>query len=81
MIPTTGLAALPIISLADCSEPAALAPVIGRSCAEEGFIYVSDHGISQDLIDAAFSVAKHYFENAQPEDKVDLKNNLGFTAM
>lgn len=72
---------LPVISLASHVDISSLATELGRSCREEGFIYLADHGISQELIDKAFDISKRYFAHAQPEDKVDLTANTGYTAV
>ncbi|AAW44206.1 conserved hypothetical protein [Cryptococcus deneoformans JEC21] len=74
-------ASLPIISLAEHNSVDSLARALYDSCTQEGFIYVCDHEIQQDLIDQAFAISANYFTHARPEDKVDLKTNLGYTAV
>lgn len=74
-------ASLPIISLAEHNSVDSLARALYDSCTQEGFIYVCDHEIQQDLIDQAFTISANYFTHARPEDKVDLKTNLGYTAV
>jgi isopenicillin N synthase-like dioxygenase len=72
---------LPVISLAAHPDTASLAVELGRACHEEGFIYLSDHGIPAELTDEAFGISERYFADARPEDKVDLKENTGYTAV
>lgn len=72
---------LPVISLSDHKDIHDLSKALGDSCTKDGFLYVYSHGIPQDLIDLAFEVAGDYFANAQPGDKVDLQENLGYTAV
>ncbi|KIR64005.1 hypothetical protein I314_02788 [Cryptococcus bacillisporus CA1873] len=74
-------ASLPIISLAEHNTVNSLAKALYDSCTKEGFIYVCDHGIPQEVIDQAFAISADYFIHARPEDKVDLKTNLGYTAI
>ncbi|KAK1921093.1 hypothetical protein DB88DRAFT_122997 [Papiliotrema laurentii] len=75
------LPTLPVISLAAHPDTASLAVELGRACREEGFIYLSDHGIPAELTDEAFGISERYFADARPEDKVDLKENTGYTAV
>ena len=58
---------IPVIDLAGASslEPAeikAVAAAIHRACRETGFFYVSNHGVTQSLIDAQFVWAKRFFD-------------------
>ncbi|WWD05353.1 hypothetical protein V865_003426 [Kwoniella europaea PYCC6329] len=72
---------LPVISLRDHKSVESLAQQLNDVCTTEGFMYVKDHGIPQELIDKAFAIAGDYFANAGPQDKVELKDNIGYTAM
>jgi len=62
---------LPIVSLArldgSLDERKALAAEIQDAATKIGFMYISDHGVSQDVIEAAFDQAKEFF--ALPDDK------------
>jgi isopenicillin N synthase-like dioxygenase len=75
---------LPIISVAEHKSVHSLAKALYDSCTAEGFIYVCDHGIPQEVIDKAFGISAGYFDG-ELEDKVhlsvDIKNNTGYTAM
>lgn len=74
---------LPIISIAEHKTPESLANALYDSCTKEGFIYVSDHGIPQEVIDDAFALSARFFD-ADVADKmthtVDLADNTGYTA-
>ncbi|KPV77468.1 uncharacterized protein RHOBADRAFT_51317 [Rhodotorula graminis WP1] len=63
--------ALPIISLArlngSLDDRKALAAEIQDAAVNTGFMYIADHGVAQEVIDAAFDQAKQFF--AQPTDK------------
>jgi isopenicillin N synthase-like dioxygenase len=72
---------LPVISLSEHKTLESLAIALYSACTGEGFLYVSGHGIPQATIDEAFGVAQDYFLHARPEDKVDLKENTGYTAV
>ncbi|WVQ65293.1 uncharacterized protein L199_003469 [Kwoniella botswanensis] len=72
---------LPVISLGDHKSVQSLAQQLNDVCTTEGFMYVKDHGIPQELIDKAFAIAGDYFANTGPQDKVDLKDNIGYTAI
>ena len=61
--------AIPVIDLGPfrlggAEDRARVAAEIGRACETVGFLYVVDHGIPQDLIDAAFEQNRRFF--AQP---------------
>ena len=65
------LSDIPVIDFAPFLDgpPAARAEVaaaIGRACAEVGFFYLVNHGVSQALIDATFATAAQYYE--QPRE-------------
>lgn len=59
---------IPLISLADAS-PAALARAISDACQSAGFLYVTDHGISQADIDSAFAFSSGFFEDEVEAEK------------
>lgn len=61
--------AIPVVDLGPFRRGSAadrdrVAAEIGRACETVGFLYVVDHGIPQDLIDAAFEQNQRFF--AQP---------------
>lgn len=72
---------LPVISLSEHRTLESLATALYSACTGEGFLYVSDHGIPQAMIDEVFGFAQGYFLHARSEDKVDLKENTGYTAV
>ena len=52
-----------------------VAEAISRAANEVGFFYVKNHGIPQPLIDAAFAVSRHFFQQ-----ELDRKNSVKVTA-
>jgi len=72
---------LQTISLAQHESLETLAKALYDACTVDGFIYLSDHGIPQAQIDQAFATSAKYFSQASPDDKIDLKSNLGYTAV
>jgi isopenicillin N synthase-like dioxygenase len=64
---STQSGAPPIISLAgmrsaDPADRAAVAAAFRSACLDKGFLYIVDHGISSDLIDAVFAQTKRFFD-------------------
>jgi isopenicillin N synthase-like dioxygenase len=60
---------IPLISLADASSPAALAQAISAACRTHGFLYLTEHGISQADVDGAFASSQAFFEEESPAEK------------
>lgn len=59
---------VPLVSMADqAADPEAFANKFGESFQRFGFAMVSDHGISQDLIDRAWKMTQSFF--ALPEEE------------
>ncbi|MEX3010001.1 isopenicillin N synthase family dioxygenase [Hoeflea sp. TYP-13] len=62
---------IPVIDigpLRDGSDPVRVAKELHRASREVGFIYVSNHGIAEETIDAARSAAMRFFRHT-PEEK------------
>lgn len=50
---------------------------INRACLDNGFFYISNHGVDQDLIDDLMRVAKDFFSLPQVEkEKISIKNSF-----
>jgi isopenicillin N synthase-like dioxygenase len=62
--PPRAATVIPVIELDDTTpeKRIAIASAIHRACRETGFFYISNHGISQDLIDAQFEAARVFFD-------------------
>ncbi|KAL8284293.1 hypothetical protein RQP46_005042 [Phenoliferia psychrophenolica] len=82
-VSATSFAELPIIDLGpldgDATARKALALKVQNACITAGFFYVSNHGIPQEVLDAAFRQAKLFF--SQPVEKkmlVDMRNGSSF---
>ena len=77
---------IPIIDigpLRDGSDPIAVARKLHRASQDVGFIYVSNHGISEDAIDAARNAAMRFFR-CPAEDKQQISmqgTHRGFLSM
>ncbi|KAF8272609.1 2OG-Fe(II) oxygenase [Lactarius quietus] len=74
----TEFSEIPIIDLKDISDPnpevqQALAKQIRDACIDVGFFYVSNHGISEDIITATLESMKTYFSLPR-ETKMELDN-------
>ncbi len=57
--------AIPVIDVGpalDGSDVEAVAKKIHHAATQSGFFYISGHGISQDVMDAAFAVSRDFFE-------------------
>jgi isopenicillin N synthase-like dioxygenase len=77
--------AIPVIDFGPAfrGEPGGLeaaAPEVRRACEQVGFFYMTDHGVPQEIIDAAFEASREF--HAMPlEDKMRLKlneSNIGY---
>ncbi|GAA5955481.1 hypothetical protein JCM8115_006767 [Rhodotorula mucilaginosa] len=72
---------LPVIDLSrlqsdSVEERRALAAEVQEAAIATGFFYISNHGVPQDVLDAAFDQAKTFF--AQPmEKKMEVDHKLG----
>ncbi|KAJ1021150.1 hypothetical protein NDA16_003936 [Ustilago loliicola] len=76
---------IPIISLRDDGgTTAALGSQILDAVVKTGFFYLSDHGITQDEIDALFKRSSEFFLKEQHNERLkcrDRANNTGYTPM
>ncbi|GAA5854615.1 hypothetical protein JCM8547_004909 [Rhodosporidiobolus lusitaniae] len=76
--------ALPVISLArlsspDINERKALAAEVADACVDCGFFYVTDTGVPEEVIEAAFGQAKQFFtQPAEKKMEVDLHKGNSF---
>ena len=81
---------LPVISVSgllssDSSERRHTAEILGAACRNEGFFYVTDHGISAELMGSVFANAHRFF--AQPlslKEQMSIRlspHNRGYVAM
>lgn len=55
---------IPVVDVApliDGSNPQAVAEKMGYICENIGFLYIKNHGVSQELIDQAYAAAKKFF--------------------
>lgn len=86
--PAAALAQLPIIDLGpylngDAGALGRLAEDLVRACEGTGFFYISNHGVAQALIDAAFQASRDF--HALPLDAKQAlaldSNNLGYLPM
>lgn len=59
---------IPLVSLGS-SSPSDLAKAVSAACTSSGFLYITDHGISQSDIDQAFEISRAFFEDEQEEEK------------
>lgn len=59
---------IPLVSLGS-SSPSDLAKAVSAACTSSGFLYITDHGISQSDIDQAFDISRAFFEDEQEEEK------------
>ncbi|CAL8464781.1 g4316 [Coccomyxa elongata] len=65
---------VPVVDLAEPDEVAA--QKMRSACEDYGFLYVANHGVSQQLVDEQFSASKRFF--AQPlKSKLALKADRG----
>lgn len=74
----TGFSAIPIIDLKDISDPnpevqQSLAKQIRDACIDVGFFCVTNHGISEEIIEATLESMKSYF-SLPLETKLELDN-------
>lgn len=61
---------IPLIDISDAeAHPGDAARAIDQACREDGFFYLTGHGVSQDIIDAAFDASKRFFARAH-DDKI-----------
>ncbi|MCH8530966.1 MAG: isopenicillin N synthase family oxygenase [Saccharospirillum sp.] len=81
---------LPIISLAgllsdDPSHRRATAATLGKACREVGFFYLTDHGMSSTLREAAFAASHRFFDlPLADKQRLSIKqspHNRGYVAM
>lgn len=70
--PPSPKSAIPLIDLS--SPPHIISKEIESACLEHGFFYVTNHGISQSLIDEVFSQTKQFF-SLPIEEKMKLLVN------
>ncbi|TVQ34104.1 MAG: isopenicillin N synthase family oxygenase [Geminicoccaceae bacterium] len=75
--------ALPVIDISALSRPgtaefAGTARKIGKACEDNGFFYVTGHGVPQALIDAVYAQSKR-FHGLPPEvkDAVHIRHSFG----
>ncbi|PSC75554.1 Adenine guanine permease AZG1 [Micractinium conductrix] len=64
--------AVPIVSLA--APEAEAAEVLRLACTEHGFFYLTDHGVSEELVQAAFAAQRAFFSRTL-EEKMRIKAN------
>ena len=57
------MAGVPVIDIS--KDPELVSKEIDQACKEWGFLVVSGHGISENLIDKMFSVSKNFFDQPQ----------------
>ena len=81
---------IPLIDLepmftGDAEAKAALAAEIRRACTDIGFLYIKNHHVPQEVIDATFTAAHDYFALGQEEKMANhvtlSSNNRGYAAM
>ncbi|ORY33439.1 hypothetical protein BCR39DRAFT_520065 [Naematelia encephala] len=73
--------ALPIIPLNSFPNIESLGSALYSACTTDGFFYLSEHGISSELINEAFDVAGEYFVDAPSEERIPGIKNMGYTAV
>lgn len=64
---------LPVISLARLTSPnlddrKALAAEVGRACIDAGFFYISEHGIEEETIEAAFGCVSSFLQGDDDDE-------------
>lgn len=71
--PLMSFETLPIVDLANFrgngntkAKKETVAADLGRACRDVGFLYLTNHGLNQDVLDHLFAAAKDYFE--QPDE-------------
>lgn len=75
---------IPIISLQGGGDESGLGPRMLEAVVKTGFLYLSDHGISQDEIDALFQQSAQLFLEEAEQERLkcqDRANNTGYTPM
>ena len=80
---TKDFSSIPAISIAGLGRDAAatnrVAAEIGRACESAGFLYVVDHGVPHDAIDAIFAAARAFFALPQQRrDALDVHRSPNF---
>lgn len=73
--------ALPVVSLSGYATSQALGEALSEVCRGEGFFYLKNHGISQDLVESAFRIANDFFIKAPAEQKTPGNGDMGYTAV
>ncbi|MBK19607.1 MAG: penicillin synthase [Rhodospirillaceae bacterium] len=61
----------------DQSARELIAAEVGNACRDNGFFYISNHGVDQSLIDGAFAEANRFFD--QPAEWKDRWKKQGFS--
>ncbi|GAQ82514.1 hypothetical protein KFL_001140020 [Klebsormidium nitens] len=74
---------VPVISLADGQTKASVAAAIREACTNLGFFYVSDHGVDESLVQAAFEQCCLFFNLPEEKKRKCLQdsNNRGYTPL
>jgi isopenicillin N synthase-like dioxygenase len=69
---------LATISLSDSATPENLAKLVLDACSESGFFYLTDHGVSDNDIDAMFRLSQGFFAMEEAEKlKYRREGNVG----
>ncbi|OCF40017.1 hypothetical protein I317_06155 [Kwoniella heveanensis CBS 569] len=71
---------LRLIALNELHTDEALAKELLAAAHSDGFFYLKDHGIPQELIDGAFETSSSYFLGAGQEEKTPGNGDMGYTA-
>lgn len=58
---------IPVVDMSAVDEDAQIAAAIAKACREDGFFYLTGHGIAPETIAAAFKTIKYFFEQPLEE--------------
>jgi len=70
---------IPVIDISKAiygADMSSIADAIYTAATEQGFFYISGHGIEQSLMDRAFSVSRRFFELPESKKKTTAVNKL-----
>ncbi|POY75606.1 hypothetical protein BMF94_1228 [Rhodotorula taiwanensis] len=64
-------APVPVVDVAQLSDPHLLAAAVVEALSTTGFLFVRGHGL-EDRVERMFRIAEHFFRNETPEEKLRL---------